>query len=83
MKPVIPKEVCEYIKHGKRVTFQCFWCARCCANLSLIDRIIISFQLRSLILKRKCKLLNDNRCSIYSKRPQFCVEWQCGITYEG
>lgn len=60
----------------------CRKCGVCCKNLSFLDRIEISLHTKTVMLSQRCKFLHKNACLIYDDRPQFCVDWKCGVFYE-
>jgi len=67
----------------KKILFSCAKCARCCGDISILERISISFHTKKLMLSRKCNFLsNENRCSLYDHRPELCKKWECGVIYE-
>lgn len=53
----------------------CDRCGDCCKRLYLYDRIMISLHTKTLMLKKICKFLKDNECSIYKNRPKICKDW--------
>ena len=59
----------------------CIRCGECCRILFWSDRIRMSWELKTLLLKKTCKFLKENNeCSIYERRPKICKEWEsCGI----
>ncbi len=72
----------HYIKIGNKILFQCTQCQKCCSNLSIIDMLIISFELKTIMFNKKCKYVKNNECAVYSKRPNLCKKWECGVLYE-
>lgn len=57
----------------------CYKCGECCKNLYWSDRVLISLRTKTLMLKKNCKFMDDNKlCKIYTKRPRVCRDWYCG-----
>ena len=71
----------HYISIDDNILFQCTQCCKCCANLSFLDMLLISWTLKRVVLGRKCKYLDGFACTIYKDRPKLCREWECGIIY--
>ena len=68
---------------GKKVLFQCAMCGRCCSNLSVLDRLHISWCLKTIMFSKRCNFLTEeNKCSVYENRPPLCRKWECGVVYE-
>jgi hypothetical protein len=57
----------------------CQKCGYCCRQLNIIDRIIISFQLREMVGKI-CHYSTKNGCLVRYKEPEYCKKWNCGVT---
>ena len=65
---------------SNKIVFKCRQCAKCCSNLAIDERIRISLALKTIMLRKKCRFLNNNTCSVYGKRAKLCREWECGAS---
>ena len=55
----------------------CKQCGLCCKNLDIQDMVLISLSIRSFMPKKKCRFqLENNKCSIYHRRPKLCQKWE-------
>ena len=55
----------------------CKQCGVCCKNLSIQDKISISWTTRSFMFRTKCRFqLKNNKCGIYHKRAKVCRKWE-------
>ena len=58
----------------------CKRCGRCCRNLSMYERLLLSIYTRSFIWSRECTHLTEgNLCSVYGDRHYICRDWECGV----
>lgn len=63
------------------ILFQCSLCGHCCNNLTIEDRLVLAWQLRtfSLLYNKKCKYISaKSGCLIYDSRPDLCRNYECG-----
>ena len=69
---------------SRKVLFQCVGCGKCCSDLSISERLHVSWHLRTIMPSVKCYFLTEkNKCSVYESRPPLCKKWECGVVYEG
>lgn len=54
---------------------KCDRCGYCCKNLYLWDRLLVSLHTKTIMLKKVCKFLKNNKCLIHKDKPKVCKEW--------
>jgi hypothetical protein len=57
----------------------CRKCGSCCRELDIQDRIVISFQLKEIIISKVCPYTTKDGCSIREREPKHCKQWLCGV----
>lgn len=57
----------------------CRLCGSCCRDLTIQDRIELSFHFKKIILSKNCPYLTNKGCLIHATKPGVCKKWNCGV----